>query len=187
MSQEKSDIKYREWHHAPSHLFVPEAAYIVTAGTHDKALFFNTNSKLDFLLRSLFDEAEHFRWQLQAWAVMANHYHFIAQASTNAETLSGFIGSLHSKTARWLNQQDKTPGRKVWFQYWDTCLTYEKSYLARLNYVHNNPAKHGLVENAENYPWCSMAWFSREAENGFRRKVSSFKIDRLNVKDDFHL
>ena len=33
-----------------------------------------------------------------------------------------------------------------------------KSYLARLNYVHQNPVKHGLVRVANQYRWCSAAW-----------------------------
>jgi len=29
--------------------------------------------------------------------------------------------------------------------FWDTRLTFEKSWLARLKYVHHNPLYHGLV------------------------------------------
>ncbi|MFH1740845.1 MAG: transposase, partial [bacterium] len=176
---ECQDAAYHEWPHAPSHLFAPNSAYIVTAGTYRKALLFNSASKLDFLQNTLFREANLFHWNLQAWALMPNHYHFIAHAPEDVETLRDLIRALHSKTARWLNQQDQTPGRRVWFQYWDTCLTYEKSYLARLNYVHNNPVKHGLVDNAENYRWCSMRWFMANADAGFYKTVSSFKTDRV--------
>jgi putative transposase len=31
------------------------------------------------------------------------------------------------------------------YEFWDTRLTFEKSWFARLNYVHQNPVKHGLV------------------------------------------
>ncbi len=175
----------REWPHAPSHLFVPNTAYLVTAGTYGKALFFDSPVKLDFLLGALFDEAETFGWGLQAWAVMANHYHFVGRSPDNPGTLKELIRSLHSKTARWLNEQDATPRRKVWFQYWDTCLTYEKSTLARLHHVHRNPVKHGLVRQADEYRWCSMAWFARQAGTSFYRTVCSFKTDTVSVRDDF--
>ena len=179
------DEEYTEWAHGPSHLFVPGSAYFVTAGTLGKALLFDTAEKRDFLLRSLFAEAECWKWRLEAWAVMGNHYHFVAAAPEDAQTLKRMITSLHSKTAIWLNKKDATPGRKVWFQYRDTCLTYQRSYLARLNYVHHNPAKHGLVKNAEDYAWCSMAWFTKNAEASFRKTVLSFKHDRVNVDDDY--
>ncbi len=180
-----SDTAYYEWPHAPAHLFVANTAYLVTAGTHGKALLFDTPAKLDFLLSSLFTEASRLGWELQAWAVMANHYHFIGVSPETPGTLRELTRSLHSKTARWLNQQDEMPGRKVWFQYWDTCLTYERSYLARLIYVHQNAVKHGLVRQAEEYRWCSMAWFARQSGTGFYRTVRSFKTDGLRVRDDY--
>lgn len=43
------------------------------------------------------------------------------------------LGKLHMKTARWINRMDQAPGRKVWHNYRETELTFEKSYLARLN------------------------------------------------------
>jgi putative transposase len=80
---------------------------------------------------------------------------------------------------------DGQPGRKVWFQYWDSRISLERSYFARLNYVHNNPVHHGLADKAENYPWCSAAWFGRNAPASFVATVKSSKADRLRVPDDF--
>ena len=64
-----------------------------------------------------------------------------------------------AKTARDLNRLDLVPGRTVWFNVLETELSFEKSYLTRLNYVHQN-AVHGLVAVANQYPWCSATWFS---------------------------
>lgn len=178
-------MSYSEWPHAPSHLFLPNAAYMVTAGTYGKQRIFDNGPKLDYLLGLLFQEAERFQWMLQAWAVMENHYHFVALAPRNGQTLSSFIRSMHSKSARWVNRRDGTPGRKVWFQYWDTCLTYERSYLARLKYVHYNPVKHHIVRRAEDYRWCSMHWFLHNAKESLRKRISSFKTDKINVEDNF--
>ncbi|NLD73217.1 MAG: hypothetical protein GX649_10925 [Chloroflexi bacterium] len=176
---------YRQWAHAPAHAFLPGAAYIVTASTYHKAHLLDTPAKRDCVLQTLFAEAERWGWSLEAWAVLSNHYHWVGNAPEDATTLSRLVQSLHSRTAAWLNRHDGTPGRRVWLQYWDTCLTYERSYLARLHYVHHNPAKHGVVANAENYPWCSMAWFVAGATPGHRRAVLAFPIDRVNVRDDF--
>jgi putative transposase len=176
---------YIQWHHAPSHLFLPETTYIVTAACYRKLPLFNTPQKRDFLLNTLYSEATLNGWMLQAWAVMPNHYHFVAQAPENPQTLKKMIAVLHSKTAIWLNQYEKIAGRKVWYRYWDTCISYEKSYLARLNYVHNNPVKHGLAKKAEDYPWCSMKWFLNNSESAFQKTILSFPIGRVSVPDDF--
>jgi len=78
--EQPNDVVYRVWPHAPAHLFAPGAVYIVTAGVYQKALLFNTPEKRDFLLQTLFDEAQRWGWSLQAWAILSNHYHFVAQA-----------------------------------------------------------------------------------------------------------
>jgi len=89
------------------------------------------------------------------------------------------------QTAKQLNLWDNTPGRRVWFQFWESHITFERSYLARLNYVHHNPARHGVIPLAGNYKWCSAAWFGRNASPAFVNTVKSFKTDHVNVPDDF--
>jgi putative transposase len=69
--------------------------------------------------------------------------------------------------------------------YWETLLTKQTSYFARLNYTHNNAVKHGLVKEARNYPWCSAAWFERETAPAMVRAIERFKTERLKVEDDF--
>jgi len=73
----------------------------------------------------------------------------------------------------------------VWFNYSDTQLTYEKSYLARLNYVHQNAVKHGLVRLANEYRWCSAAWFECKATRAQVKTIYAFKTDRVNIDDDY--
>ena len=144
-------LETRPWHHRPAHLFLPSATYMVTAGTLRKEHFFRDPSCLRMLQGLLLDLAEEYGWQLQAWAVFSNHYHWVGAAPADATNLKTFISHLHTASAREINQLDGTKGRKVWFQYWDTCLTIESSHLARLNYVHNNAVHHKLVPVAEQY------------------------------------
>src|SRR5438067_5216612 len=89
------------------------------------------------------------------------------------------------QTAKQLNLLDSTPERKIWFQFWESRITFEGSYLARLNYVHHNPAQDGVVPLAEDYNWCSASWFAHNAPPAFVNAVKSFKIDRVHVPDDF--
>ena len=174
-----------DWPHAPLHRLDEQGTYFVTAGTYKKLHHFHSPDRLQFLHDTLLAVAAEFRWSLQAWVAMANHYHFVAISVGDPKSLSTFLSKLHMRTADAVNRLDGTPGRQVWFQFRDTQLTYQRSYLARLNYVHDNPVKHGLVRVAEEYPWCSAAWFARTATPAFRKTVASFKTDRLNVMDDF--
>jgi putative transposase len=158
---------------------------MVTTGIYEKLPHLNSPPRLDFFLQSLFACAAESGWQLQAWAVLANHYHFIAQSPADDGMLPDFIGELHRRTARQLNLWDESPGREVWHQFWHKQITVEPSYLARLHYVHHNPAQHGVVALAENYKWCSAAWFARHAPAEFVESVRRFKDERVEVPDDF--
>ncbi len=172
------------WPHGPTHWLFEPGTYIVTAGTYQKLPHLHSPQRRDFFLKSLFDYAIEFQWNLRAWAVLANHYHFVAASSEPAK-LRKFLGKLHMKTAKQLNLWDNTPGRKVRFQFWESHITFERAYLARLNYVHYNPAKHGVTPLAENYRWCSASWFIQNASLAFVNTVKNFKTDRVNVPDDF--
>ncbi|MCP5537819.1 MAG: transposase [Akkermansiaceae bacterium] len=159
---------------------------MVTAGTYQKAHWFDTDDKIDSLCGGLHKYAQKHQWRLQAWAVFSNHYHFVATSpDAGAENLKGFIRELHSRSARWLNKQDGVTGRKVWHNYWESQITFEASYYARLNYVHQNAVKHGLVPVANLYPWCSAHWFEQNADPATVKTIYNFKTDRINVKDEF--
>ena len=179
----EQEAKISTWHHSPFHLFVPNTFYMVTASTLYKQRLFNTPQKLRLLQDTLLAVLQTCGWRLQAWAVFSNHYHFIACSAEAGAPLEHLIQRLHSQTARAINALDHTPGRRVWFQYWDTCLTYEKSYLARLNYVNNNPVHHRLVEAADQYPFCSAAWFKINAPAELQIALAAIPYDRVNVPD----
>ena len=175
----------KSWPHAPSRLFQSAGTYMVTAGTLGKAHVFRGDERLSFLEKSLLDLAVEFGWTLEAWAVFSNHYHFVGRSPEDGSNLRAFTNKLHGTTARWANRRDDAPGRKVWHNYFQTALTFEKSYLARLHYVIQNPVRHGLVAVADRYPFCSAEWFRTRADDAWYRTVTSFPIDRVNVEDDF--
>src|SRR5581483_4790847 len=118
-----------DWPHAPVHRLDSSGVYMITASTLQKQPFFSSSQKLDVLQRELLALAKKYEW------------------------------NLHAVTASKINQLDESRGRRVWYNFWDSKLTYERSYFARLSYVHRNPVKHGLVAMANQYRWCSAAWF----------------------------
>jgi len=176
------------WPHAPRHELSAYGTYIVTAGTYQKTHHFRDRDRLNVLHRGLLSVARHFGWRLEAWSVFSNHYHFVGYSpDKSADNLAQMLGLLHEKTAKWVNTVDNSAGREVWHNFWETKLTYRNSYLARLNYVHQNPVKHGLVYRANQYPWCSAGWFERTARPAQVKTIYAFKIDKLNVLDDYEV
>jgi putative transposase len=175
----------RDWPHAPVHRLGEHGTFIVTSGTYEKAHFFRGTERLDYLESTLLALAKEFGWQLEAWAVFSNHYHFVAHSPPNPNSLSALTKELHGRTSHHVNQLDQVSERQVWFNYWATRLTFEKSCLARLSYVHRNPVKHGLVSSAAHYRWCSAAWLERSAPRAQVETIYRFKIDKISIHDDF--
>jgi putative transposase len=175
----------KDWPHAPLHRLSEHGTYMVTTGTYRRAHVFRTRDRLDLLESALLSTAAKYEWHLEAWSVFSNHYHFVGHSFSTPSNLRDFLTELHANTAREINRLDHTRGRQVWYNFWDKQLTYEKSYLARLNYVHQNAVKHGLAAVANAYPWCSAAWFERTATAAQVKTIYSFKTDRLQVFDEF--
>jgi len=175
----------KDWPHAPVHRLGSDGVYMITGATLHKQHLFSNAQKLSLLESEILTLAKAYCWQLEAWAVFMNHYHLIARGKPDAERLDAYLNNLHSNTARQLNRHDSVVGRAVWYNFWDTRLTYERSYLARLNYVHQNAVRHGLVNSANQYPWCSAAWFERTVSPAIVKTIYSFKTNKLKVDDDY--
>ncbi len=160
----------------------------MTAATYLKEHHFRGRARLDVLQHELLTAAAEFGWRLEAWALFSNHYHFIAQTpegASDTSSLSPMMSAFHAKTARKINQADGAPNRQVWYNFREARLTCQKSYLARLSYVHQNPVKHGLVPVANQYPWCSAAWFESVVSRAIVESIYRFKIDAHRIEDSF--
>jgi len=175
------------WPHAPPHWAFQPGTYFVTAGTFRRVRHFRDGSRLQYLTQLLLSTAEEFGWKLEAWAIFSNHYHFVAKSDGHSVVLSRWLKSLHGRSSVWLNREDGVSGRKVWHNFRETPLTFERSYYARLSYVHRNAVHHGLVARPEDYLWCSASWFAQNASAAAVKTVYSFKTDRINVDDDFEV
>ena len=140
----------RHWPHAPPHRLSESGVYFVTARAREQKHLLHTTERRDWFEQMLFDAAHDAGWQLEAWAVLSNHYHLVAHSPpVGASTLAPMLQKLHSLATKRLNAEDGNPGRtRLWQNYRETHLTYPHSYLARLNYVHQNPRHHGLVRLA---------------------------------------
>jgi putative transposase len=158
---------------------------MITGATHLKQHLFDTPEKLQILNEVIFEVSLKCNFQLEAWAILSNHYHLVGIWDSDQISFKNFIKAIHGKSAIQINRFDGIQGRKVWFQYWDTHLTFEKSYLSRLKYVHLNPQRHNVVVRAEDYPFCSANWFFLNSDRAWYETIMSFPIDDLSIRDDF--
>src|SRR5882762_5507158 len=106
-------IQAKDWPHSPLHRIGEAGVYMVTAATLDKCHLFDSPDKLTLLENLLLSLAKKYSWQLEAWAVFSNHYHFVARSEPNSGPLGKYLKNLHANAARELNRLDNKAGRTV--------------------------------------------------------------------------
>ena len=178
---------YKVYAHNPPHLFRPNAKYFVTGATYLKKHFLASESSKTRLLFSINKGCEKYRWMLENWVILDNHYHLMLNTPANANTLSILFDEGHKFTALWLKENfpELKEEKRMFYNYWDSCITYEKSYFARLNYIYFNPVKHGYVKEASDYLWGSYRLRLREESNYLNHIKEKYPWNKITVKDDF--
>lgn len=169
----------------PPHYFVPGTVYMVTACTYQRLAHLSEPRTKKNFLEVLFKLVRQLQWELDAWVVLDNHYHMIVRVDAARYRITQLIRPLHSITAKSMNRTDGTYGRKVWQNYWDTVINNEGSYLARLQYIHYNPIKHGVVNDPIEYECSSYRVFMKNADKVLKKKIQLAPYDRVKIRDDF--
>lgn len=177
---------FKKYKHNPPHLFKPNAKYFITGATYKKKHYLKSSQAKAKSIEYMFKSFEHFGWKIEDWILLNNHYHIMADAPEKAETLSQVINNFHKFSAIWIKKNvllDIDPER-IWYNYWDTCITYENSYFARINYIWFNAVKHRYVKEAAE--WRFGSFYNRAKEwRKVERIVEQYPWDRVKVKDDF--
>lgn len=156
------DNTFKRAPHNPPHWFQANMIYMLTASIYQSEHVIYSPERKIAWRDSFIESTKLYNWHIIAWVVLHNHYHALVESPEKAFSLSKFIGSYHKFTARQWNNEDDLSGRKVWWNYWDTCIRSEKDYYNRLQYIFWNPVKHGLVENPEYYPYSSYKDFIKQ-------------------------
>ena len=98
------------------------------------------------------------RWhglELWAYCLMSNHVHFVAVPS-KAEALGKAFRDLHTAYAGAWNAAQGLSGH-LWQARFFSCPLDDSHLWAAVRYVERNPARAGLVVQAEDYTWSSAA------------------------------
>lgn len=106
---------------------------------------------------------------------------------TPHKKLPNFIRRLHSITAKEFNHLDQTPGRQIWYQYWDYCIRNIPDFWKHFNYTIKNPLKHGLVFSLpESYRFkysSNPVWLERFSEEGIEESFIKFPVKEWVPRD----
>ncbi len=157
----------------PIHLFADNMPYFITAAIYKKRPLLadpSLKTRLPELLHEFFHK---YNWELHHWVILDNHYHLMGK-SRKGKDMPAIFRCIHSCSGILI--REKTHCEKpVWWNYWDYCQKNEKEYMTRLNYLLNNPVKHGYVNNLRDYPFSSFhALLVEKGRDGLVRQFKDY-------------
>ena len=140
-------------------LYRQSGAFFVTTSTHKRSTYFTSNAEYELLERNI----EFYRIREKAnvfgYVLMPNHFHLIINFPEGG-SISNFMRDLKRITAREFFQLHNQKSRKLWQDRFDDLgLISERVFLTKLNYIHLNPVRAGLVVNAEDWRYSSARYY----------------------------
>ena len=148
--------------HRPPHLYTDNQWYFITASCQQRARLLVTASHYQIVQSTLHTLSKELLVPVCSWVILSNHYHMLVFLSAG-RTLGRLMQRLHGRTARELNLLDRTPGRRVWYSYWDRCIRDPADFSKHMDYIHWNPVRHGYVSEAEHWAHSSYPFSRTEA------------------------
>jgi putative transposase len=114
--------------------------------------------EFDCLARVLRERREKHHFLLTAWVFLPNHWHAILFPRFPV-TISRVMESVKVGSTLRINAGRKESGLLWQLRFFDRALRSVKEY--KVEYIHLNPVRAGLVKGAQDWPWSSVHDFTR--------------------------
>ena len=149
--------------------------HYVTLNVRDKKLAFRDEFFARLALDELRFECDRHPAKLLAYVVMPDHLHLLANFEDGkvSRFLARFkpavtkkldalaLTSGKTRVQEWLCEKGK---RELWQDSKHSAHIWSETFIAqKIAYIHSNPVRKGLVENALDYPWSSIGAHFPEA------------------------
>lgn len=132
----------------PGHLY-----HIIARGLDRRPIFYDEEDRVDFLSR-VEKAIEQAPTQIYAWALMPNHFHFLARAGEKG--LAPFMRRLMSGYANYFNRRHNRQGYLFQNRFKSVLCEEGPYFLELVRYIHLNPIRAGLVKTLmelKDHPW----------------------------------
>ena len=148
------------------------AAHFITSTVIEWLPVFTTAACCDIVVQSLAYSRDHKGLKIHAWVILDNHFHAIVSGPDVARTIADLkkftahqiLRQLKAERREWLLNQlayfcaaHKTAStHQVWQEgVHPQSIMTDEMMLQKLEYVHNNPLKRGLVASPEHWVYSS--------------------------------
>jgi REP element-mobilizing transposase RayT len=152
-------------------------ALYITAVAKDRLPVFRTDTIKVITCNALDEARKSARFSIYAYVIMPDHLHAITDAYLKPSVILRYINGIisrrvidhlkeHGHNASLQKLKHQTKERAYRYSLWDHhsnvfSITSEDMLLQKVNYIHQNPVRAGLVEKAEDYRWLSVRYWKR--------------------------
>ncbi|MGL4604014.1 MAG: REP-associated tyrosine transposase [Iodobacter sp.] len=153
---------------------VQSACYFFTVATHQRQAILTDELFRRALHQAVKKVRDQYPFIIDAWVLLPDHLHCIwtlPVENTNYSLRWGLIKGLVTKSigqqyfrADLLSDSRWRCGESTIWQrrFWEHQIRNQADYSARMDYVHINPLKHGLVGQVKDWPWSTFHRLVRE-------------------------
>lgn len=128
-------------------------------------------SLCDIAIQNLDFYRKKFGFLLHGYVIMPDHVHLLLTVSRTG-TISEIMRDWKHRIAFEMNRRSGWSGRVWQRDFWEHSIRNAPDFRQKMNYIHMNPVRAGLVEKAEDWPYSSAAWY--------RGKGGSIHIDPIS-------
>ncbi|HEY3172505.1 MAG TPA: transposase [Thermoanaerobaculia bacterium] len=130
--------------------------HLIARGNERREVFRDDADREDYLGR-IARYRKRFDIRLYAYCLMPNHVHLaVGQGATSQ---SAFMHALQSSYTQGFNRRHCRVGHLFQGRYKSFLVDCERYFLALVRYIHENPVKAGMVQDAQAYIWSSDRFF----------------------------
>jgi REP-associated tyrosine transposase len=119
------------------------------------------------------------RFYLAAWVFLPDHWHAIC-APVYPLTISEVIKSVKTSSMILINRERESSGGLWQGRFFDRALRTVKEYNEKVEYIHLNPVRAGLVCRPQDWRWSRVNEYSGVSAAEQERRCGLI-IDRLNM------
>jgi REP element-mobilizing transposase RayT len=130
-------------------LLVSDRIFFVTVNLR-RSLPCLSEEELPLVVQALAESRRRLRFLLGGYVVLPDHWHALIWPQPPL-TISQAVQSVKWRTASLLNRERGARGAVWQHQFWDRFVRHERELTARLDYMHHNPVRRGLVTRPEDW------------------------------------
>ena len=140
--------------------------HFITCSCYHREPFFASARRRDLFLKILEEVREKYQFVIWGYVVMPEHFHLLIGEPARRSVALAMQVFKQRVSFRCRRKKKTTGQRPLWEtelprafwqpRYYDFNVFSERKHAEKLNYMHNNPVKRGLVESAELWRWSSF-------------------------------